>query len=204
MDMKVIVGLGNPGDKYISTRHNFGFMVVDQLLKDCQSVDKTVWSTNDKLKSEIAVLPEISGEKVILVKPRTFMNNSGMSVSLIASFYKVSPEDIWIVYDELDLPLGAMKIRFGGAAAGHHGVESIMEQLGTDKFWRFRLGIGEAHDKTHAIGRQALRHAETYVLGTFTESEQGKVRELIKHGSNALQFSLKKGIELAGNRFNTK
>jgi PTH1 family peptidyl-tRNA hydrolase len=97
-----------------------------------------------------------------------------------------------------------MKIRFGGAAAGHHGVESILEHLGTDKFWRFRLGIGTSHDKDHVLSKQKLHNAEGYVLGTFQSGDQGKVKDLIKHASKALQLSLEKGTEEAMNRFNTK
>lgn len=197
--MKLIVGLGNPGEKYENTRHNFGFWVVDQLLKDSASVKETVWSNNDKLKSEIAKI-----DHTILAKPSTFMNNSGMAVSLLANFYKIEAENIWVVYDELDLPVGAMKIRFGGAAAGHHGVESIIEKLGTDKFWRFRLGIGTSHDKDHALGRQKLRNAEGYVLGSFQSGDLGKVKDLIKRGSQALQEALENGVEAAMNRYNTK
>jgi PTH1 family peptidyl-tRNA hydrolase len=132
------------------------------------------------------------------------MNNSGMAVRLLMDFYKIEPQDLWVVYDELDLPLGSIKIRFGGAAAGHHGVESIMEAVGTDKFWRFRLGIGTSHDKTHAVGRQEVHDAKDYVLDHFHSSEAGKARELIKHASNAIQCALEKGIESAMNRFNTK
>ena len=206
--MKLIVGLGNPGEKYLHTRHNLGFTVVDQFLKDFQSASDTGWSMSEKVKSEIVLLDwqpkEAQAERVIIAKPQTHMNLSGMAVSLLASYYKVAPEDMWIVYDELDLPVGSMKIRFGGAAAGHHGVESVMESLGTDKFWRFRLGIGESHDKEHALSKQHLNGAENFVLGTFTQGEQGKVRELIKHGSDALQMALEKGLEAARNRYNTK
>lgn len=213
--MKLIVGLGNPGEKYIHTRHNFGFTIVEQFLKDFEPLNNTVWSANEKVKSEIALLdwqPKVGTlERVILAKPKTYMNNSGMAVGLLVSFYKVQPEDLWVVYDEMDLPLGAMKIRFGGAAAGHHGVESIIESLGTDKFWRFRMGIGvtrQTNDsddgKQHALGRQNIRKAGDLVLGTFNRSEQGKVRELIKHGSGALQMALEKGMEASMNRYNTK
>jgi len=216
--MKLIVGLGNPGEKYENTRHNFGFMVVEKFLKDYESLANTVWSFNDKLKSDLVLLdwqPKVGkAEKVILAKPRTYMNNSGMAVSLLASYYKVDPADIWIVYDELDLPVGTLKIRLGGAAAGHHGAESIMVSLNTDKFWRFRLGIGVSHPHTgqearedgkkHTLGRQNVKDAEDFVLGTFGRGEQGKVRELIKHGSDALQLALEKGIEAAMNRYNTK
>ncbi len=205
--MKLIVGLGNPGEKYVNTRHNSGFLVVEHLLKDC-SGPADEWSSNTKLKSDVAIItfkPKAGDqEKIILAKPQSFMNNSGMAVSLLLSFYKIEPQDLWVVYDELDLPLGSMKIRFGGAGAGHHGVESIMEAIGTDKFWRYRLGIGTSHDKEHPIGRQTFRDAKEYVLGSFNASEQGKARELIKHGSKALQMALEKGIEASMNRFNTK
>jgi len=200
--MKLIVGLGNPGEKYANTRHNFGFLVVDHLLKHLG--DNTVdWNHSAKLKSDTAVFP-LGEDKVLLAKPQTYMNNSGMAVRLLMDFYKIVPEDLWVVYDELDLPIGSIKIRFGGAAAGHHGVESIMSAVDTDKFWRFRMGIGESHDKTHPLGRQDIRDAKEFVLDQFHSGEAGKVREMIKHGSDAIQTALEKGIESAMNRFNTK
>ncbi|HZE87192.1 MAG TPA: aminoacyl-tRNA hydrolase [Methylomirabilota bacterium] len=216
--MKLLVGLGNPGEKYENTRHNFGFMVIEQFLKDFESLKNTVWFLNEKVKSDIALIdwkPKVGPEeRLILAKPKTYMNNSGMAVSLLASYYKIDPADIWIVYDELDLPLGTIKIRFGGAGAGHHGVESVMEALGTDKFWRYRLGIGVSHPHTgrearedgkeHALSRQNIKDAQDFVLGKFGHNDQGKVRELIKHGSQALQMALEKGIDAAMNRYNTK
>ncbi len=213
--MKLIVGLGNPGEKYEHTRHNLGFMIVEKLLKDFELEKDTQWSLNERVKSDIALIEwqpkEGTLERIILAKPKTYMNNSGMGVSLIASFYKIAPEDIWVVYDELDLPLGSMKIRFGGAAAGHHGVESIIGQLGTDKFWRFRMGIGVTHlhesrddGKPHALGRTNIKDAENFVVSAFGQGEQGKVRELINRGSEALQMALEKGMETAMNRYNTK
>ena len=214
--MKLIVGLGNPGEKYDHTRHNLGFSVVDQFLKDSQTASHTVWEKSEKVKSEIATFDwqpkEGKSERVILAKPQTFMNNSGLAVSSLVSYYKVDPEDVWVVYDELDLPLGTLKIRFGGAAAGHHGVESIMEKIGTDKFWRFRLGIGQSHagkearedGKAHTVSKQFINGAKDFVLGKFGEGEQGKSRDLVKHGSQALQMALEKGMETAMNRYNTK
>jgi peptidyl-tRNA hydrolase, PTH1 family len=205
--MKLIVGLGNPGEKYEDTRHNLGFSVLDHLLKELNS-SKIDWEKSAKLKSEISpftlVTKDTREEKLLLAKPQTFMNNSGMAVRLIMDFYKIEPEDLWIVYDELDLPLGSIKIRFGGAAAGHHGVESIMEAIGTDKFWRFRLGIGTSHDKTHAVGRQEIHDAKEYVLDHFHSGEAGKARELIKHATEAIRCALEKDLESAMNRFNTK
>lgn len=201
--MKLIVGLGNPGEKYEGTRHNLGFQAVEHFLKDQRSAKGAVWLKSTKLKSETADV-EIDSEKIILVKPTTYMNNSGMAVSLLANYYKIKPEDVWIVYDELDLPVGSLKIRFGGAAAGHHGVESVMASLGTDKFWRFRLGIGASHDKEKVISKQKIRKAKEFVLGGFGTGDKGKIRELIKHASKALKEALENGTEVAMNRFNTR
>lgn len=204
--MKLIVGLGNPGVKYESTRHNVGFMILEHFLKDMEPVNKSNWDTNEKLKSEIYLMDYVSKsgveEKVILVRPQTYMNNSGMAVGLIANYYKVKPEDIWIVYDELDLPLGAMKIRQGGGAAGHHGVESIIAALKTDKFWRFRMGIGmsSAHDE---LAKHKMK-GEDVVLKGFKGGEASKARIMMKRGSKALQAALEKDIESAQNQFNTK
>ena len=199
--MKVIVGLGNPGEKYESTRHNLGFLVIDHLLKALGD-SEIDWDHSTKFKSDLASFTE-NGEKVLLVKPQTYMNNSGMAVQLVKDFYKVESEDLWIVYDELDLPIGSIKIRFGGAAAGHHGVESIMEAIGTDKFWRFRMGIGATHNKSE-VGKHDFKDAKEYVLDKFHSGEIGKTREMIKHASEALQCALEKGMETAMNRFNTK
>lgn len=207
MPMKLIVGLGNPGEKYEDTRHNLGFLVVDHVLKNLGDA-KADWSNSTKLKSDTAsfTIPRDDGTegKLLLAKPKTYMNNSGMAVKLLVDYYKVDPDELWIVYDELDLPLGSMKIRMGGAAAGHHGVESIMDALGTDKFWRFRLGIGTSHDKEHAVGRQNMRDAKEYVLDQFHSNEVGKVKDLIKHGAQAVQLAVEKDIKTAMNRFNTK
>lgn len=204
--MKLIVGLGNPGAKYESTKHNVGFMTLEHLLKDLEPVNKSNWDKNEKLKSEIYILDyqpkKGSPEKVILARPQTYMNNSGMAVSLIAKFYKVKTTDIWIVYDELDLPLGFMKIRQGGGAAGHHGVESIIESLKSDKFYRFRMGIGQS--KNHEEMAKHKVKGEEVVLKGFKGGEASKARIMIKRGSKALTAALEKGIESAQNQFNTK
>jgi PTH1 family peptidyl-tRNA hydrolase len=205
--MKLIVGLGNIGEKYDKTRHNLGFMVVDRFLQDCKSAKETAWEEKTKFKSLVAecVWKPKHGEeeKLILAKPTTNMNGSGVAVSLLATFYKIDMSDIWIVHDELDLPVGSMKIRNGGSAAGHHGIESILEKLGTEKFWRFRMGIGMK--KNHGeIGGHEIRNVDEFVLGPFAHAEVGKVRELIKRGSDALQEALENGMDTAMHRFNTK
>lgn len=205
--MKLIVGLGNPGNKYMFTRHNLGFMIVEHFLKDFQNAKNTVWENAKKFKSEISQIEWQPRhgilEKVILAKPQTYMNNAGLAVRLISNFYKLKPEDVWTIHDDIDLPLGAMKIRFGGASAGHHGVESIMGTLTTDKFWRFRMGTGLQNQKLK-IKNQKLRNVEDFVLGGFTGAEKGKVKHLIKRGVNAIETALEEGLDSTMNRFNTK
>ncbi len=205
--MKLIVGLGNPGEKYEKTRHNLGFMVVESFLKGFEPVKKTEWENSSKFKSDIVQLeykPKVGEpQKVILAKPKTYMNNSGLAVSLISQYLNIPSSDIWVIHDDFDLPLGALKIRFGGASAGHHGVESIIKVLNSDKFWRFRLGTGKQHQKSK-IKNQKLRKLDDYVLSNFTGSEYGKVRELIKRGAKAVSMSLEEGLDAAMNRFNTK
>jgi len=205
--MKLIVGLGNPSEKYINTRHNLGFMIIEHFLKDFQNAKNTVWENSSKFKSEISQIEwqprHGSLEKVILAKPQTYMNNSGMAVQLIISFYKLLTTDIWVIHDDIDLQLGSMKIRFGGASAGHHGVESIMEHLNTDKFWRFRMGTG-VQNKKSKIKNQKLKNVEDYVLGNFAGQEKGKLKNLIKRGVKAIETGLENGLDAAMNRFNTK
>lgn len=202
--MKLIAGLGNPDEKHEKTRHNLGFIIVDALFKD-YSPSKDSFRLEKKFQSEIAEIvwqpKKGTSEKVILVKPLTYMNNSGVAVSLVAKFYKIDSSDIWVVHDEVDLPLGGMKIRLGGSSAGHKGVESIIEHLGTEKFWRFRVGIGEQHQK---IPGKRLKPIDDFVLGEFTDAEKGKSREIIKKTKKALEDGLEEGLEKAMNRFNTK
>lgn len=205
--MKLIVGLGNPGEKYEATRHNLGFIVLDHFLKNFEPVQKKDWEDSIKFKSEIAQIDwqpkDGKLQKVILAKPKTYMNNSGMAVQLIKSFYKVDLSDIWIIHDDFDLPIGSMKIRFGGASAGHHGVESIIAALNSDKFWRFRLGTGESHTRGK-IAKHKIRAADDFVLNSFGRGESGKVRELIKRADKAIETGLEETLEKAQNRFNTK
>ncbi len=205
--MKLIIGLGNPGTKYERTRHNLGFMVVEQFLKDFEPVGQTVWVNNDKFKADTAEFSwqpkHGQAEKVIVAKPKTYMNNSGLAAKLVISYWRLEVSDLWVVHDDVDLPLGAMRIRFGGASAGHHGVESIIKTLNTDKFWRFRMGIGVSSKKL-GVSSQKLRAVDDYVLGGFKGSEWGKARELIKRGAKAIEMALEEGLERAMNRFNTK
>lgn len=191
--MKLIIGLGNPEDRYAGTRHNLGFEVLDELVKKLNLVD---WVKEDKFKAELIKTPEL-----ILVKPQTYMNNSGMAVKLLVDYFKVPVEDVVIVHDELDLPLGKIKVRQGGAAAGHHGVESIINSLNADNFIRLRLGIGNLQTESSEHKHRAL-NAEKFVLEPFTPKERSQVKHIIKQAMTALNEILEKGITEAQNQFN--
>lgn len=201
--MKLVVGLGNPGEKYAKVRHNLGFMVVDEYSAKCK-VESGKWEYNAKFKSEIMhfdLALSTNHLSLILAKPQTYMNNSGMAVRLLTDYYKIEPADVIIVHDELDLPLGKIKVRMGGAAAGHHGVESIIKELGTDKFIRVRLGIGNL--KTKSAERKAVHvSAEKFVLEPFMHSEKSQVKHMIKRTMKAIDLLLDKGLEKAQNQFN--
>lgn len=192
--MKFIVGLGNPGEKYSRTRHNLGFEVIEEFVK--HKMPDENWSLDKKLKSEVVKYGDL-----IFARPQTFMNNSGMAVKLLVDYFKISLEDVIIIHDELDLPLGKIKVRSGGAAAGHHGVESIIKSLNSDKFIRVRLGIGNL--KTLSAERKGA-HVDTnkFVLEPFISNEKSKVKHLIKQAVKALEILLEKGLETAQNQFN--
>lgn len=193
--MKLLVGLGNPGEKYKNSRHNVGFEVLDHLLQKVERRDTTSWNEEKKFKA-LTKEVELGGEKIILLKPTTFMNESGIAVSSYSSYYKIDPQDICVVHDELDIPLGKIRIRFGGSGGGHNGVNSIIEKLGTDKFLRVRLGIGKEarHDLSH--------DAADYVLGTFETHEKGKVSSMIKQALKDILLIEKHGIELYMSKYN--
>lgn len=208
--MKLIVGLGNPGFKYEKTRHNIGFMAVDKFFKQ-YSKGQADWKNNSKFKSEIAEIewqrqdyPGNGLEKVLLVRPLTYMNNSGLAVSLISNFYKISPENIWVIHDDIDLLIGALKIRFGGASAGHKGIESIIKFLGTDRFWRFRMGVGHPLKLKEKNRKLKFRKVDEFVLAGFERGEMGKSRELVKRTMKAIEEALERGLQSAMNRFNSK
>jgi PTH1 family peptidyl-tRNA hydrolase len=176
--MILIVGLGNPRTKYESTRHNFGFAVLDLL--------QTTWE--NKHQSEFSKLDD-----VILAKPQTFMNKSGEAVSEILKFYPKA--QLVVVHDELDLPLGAIKIQKNISGAGHNGVASIIEQLGTQDFIRIRLGIDNPQTRGQIPG-------EDYVLQKFTEQEQTIVKEVLEKAKSAIETLQTEGLEITQSKFN--
>lgn len=208
--MKLIIGLGNPGGEYKDTRHNIGFMVLDKLAKEL-GVETLVWQEEERFKSAVT---KTGG--VILGKPITFMNNSGLAVVALTNFYKVSPSDVWVVHDDIDLPLGKVRIRLGGSSAGHNGVESIIKDLKTDAFVRFRLGVGRGklfgkgveekdNDEKKERSSDKRRYHQSivsFVLSRFPESDAGALKHLIKHGAEAVEIALTEGLDKAMTRFN--
>ncbi|HOX60558.1 MAG TPA: aminoacyl-tRNA hydrolase [Candidatus Magasanikbacteria bacterium] len=167
--MKLIVGLGNPGKQYEKTRHNYGFMVLDALRERLSSHGAGKWELSRKFNAEICGT-NYGGERVILAKPMTFMNESGLSVQLLAHYYKILPADILIIHDDKDLQLGLVKVQFDRGHAGHNGVRSIIERLHTQAFARVRLGIAPNNLKKMA-------DTADFVLDKFGLLERGTVRQ---------------------------
>ncbi len=161
--MHLLVGLGNIGREYQATRHNFGFLLLDQILADHGFV-----AQSKKFKSEVFV-GKISGKKIIALKPQTFMNLSGLAVAEAASFYKIEPENILVFHDDVDLVLGKIKIKIGGGNAGHNGLKSIDEVMGKD-YVRLRLGVGRSESKEFDTA--------DYVLGKFSKEEMEVVKKI--------------------------
>lgn len=198
--MKLLVGLGNPGEKYENTRHNAGFVVLDTLLKKYEDLSKTFWET-DKKNHSLTKKITIAGESVMLVKPTTFMNESGRAVAAVAAYYKIPSEDIIVIHDDIDLPLGKERIRFGGGAGGHHGVESIIERLGTDKFLRIRLGIGSS-ERIEDKSSKKRAFIEGYVLSVFPAQEKGKLKTMVNQTLKSIALLIEHGIETYMSKYN--
>jgi PTH1 family peptidyl-tRNA hydrolase len=191
--MKLIVGLGNPGKEYEHSRHNAGFMVVDELHK---RLDASAWKQDKKFKAYVSEAI-INGEKVILAKPVTFMNLSGEAIAPLATFYKIAPEDILVVFDELDIPFGQIRLRKSGGPGTHNGMKSTVEKLGSKEFTRLRFGI-------ESRGETAPKQQDTtsFVLSPFTKEEQPILNQTIKEASLSIETFLKEGIESAMNKHN--
>src|SRR3989344_2456920 len=142
--MKLIVGLGNPGTKYKDTWHNIGFITVD-LMQKKHLTEFPKFKKSAKLAAEVSQ-EVISKDKIVLAKPQTYMNKSGEAISAIARFYKIKPADVWVIHDDIDLPFGKIRISKNSSSAGHNGIKSVIEGLGTQEFVRFRIGIGPEED----------------------------------------------------------
>jgi len=200
--MKLIAGLGNPDDKYQYSRHNIGYMVVEKLAKQLLPVERSEkgWEGNKKFTAEICKI----NQDLILAKPHTYMNRSGIAIQSLVNFYKIKTEDLWVIHDDIDLPLGKIRIRQGGSSGGHNGVESIIKNLPSEDFIRFRLGIGRGKldvKKTTDINlsRQGI---EKFVLSPFKDHEGGDAKKMIKNAVKAIMVILDEGLEKAMNRYN--
>ena len=169
--MKLIVGLGNPGQKYGGTRHNVGFFWLDQLQKAWQFPE---FSLHKKLETEISSAVR-NGEKVFLAKPRTFMNLSGTAVQKILAFYKLTPEDLLVLHDDKDILCGDFRLAAESSSAGHNGVQNIIDVLGTKRFARLRIGIG---NKNEDMPASSPIETSDFVLGKLTKSEQEKIEKI--------------------------
>lgn len=192
--MKLIVGLGNPGEEYENTRHNAGYAVVDAIAKTCDAS----WTTETKrfcLKAECS----LDGEKIILAKPTTYMNLSGRAVSALASFYKVPDNDILIVQDELDIEPGCFVFSKGGRAGGHHGIESIQELMPEVEVSRLRIGIGKP-DKD----KEPERQMKDWVLSKPKGKEREAFEKAIEDAADAAQDWIRHGLETSMNRWNSR
>ena len=185
--MKVIVGLGNPGDRYRSTRHNIGFQCIDLLSRR--------WEIDLKERRAKAILGRGRHleRDVVLAKPRTFMNRSGDAVTYLVARFGVKPSDIVVIYDEMDLPVGKIRIRPGGSPAGHNGIRSIIGELHSQDFPRVRVGIGQPELKGGQV---------SHVLNRFSDEEAPEISEVIQRVAEVLDCLLEENITVARNRFN--
>ncbi|MDK2784404.1 MAG: peptidyl-tRNA hydrolase, family [Bacillota bacterium] len=186
--MKLVVGLGNPGREYEETRHNAGFLVVDYLARE----EGLTFGSSD-FRADLA-RGRVAGQEVLLAKPQTYMNLSGLAVGPLVRWYKLDPTaDLLVVSDDLDLPLGRLRLRARGSHGGHRGLLSIINELGTTDFARLRLGIGRPGEHETAKDK---------VLGTFTEEEGRILDEVILAAVGAIRTWLAEGTEAAMNRYN--
>jgi len=184
--MKLIAGLGNPGAEYSNTRHNVGFFVVDRLAR-CWKIDMT-----RQKHSAICGSGMYGEEKVLLLKPQTFMNRSGISVAEAANFYKMDIKDILVVLDDMALPLGQMRLRSQGSSGGHHGLQDVLNKLGSQSVNRMRIGIG------YPPYGDTVNH----VLSTFTEQEAMELAALLPKAAAAVECWVREGMAAAMNQFN--
>jgi PTH1 family peptidyl-tRNA hydrolase len=185
--VKLIVGLGNPGAAYRHTRHNIGFDVLDRL-----AVRLDAAFDREKFGGAIAAA-RVDGEKVLLLKPLTYMNLSGDSVAQAARYHADSPADILVVYDEVDLPLGKLRLRKSGSAGTHNGMKSVIERLGTEDVPRLRVGVGAEQQKGDRVA---------HVLGKFRPDERVAIAAAIEQAADACFCFVKEGVDAAMNRFN--
>ena len=185
--MRLIVGLGNPGEKYRRTRHNAGFMVIDELAQ------RLPLGARERIDDAWAVKTEIAGERVVLLKPQSFMNRSGPVVEAALRWFNVEPDSLVVISDDVALPLGALRIRARGSHGGQNGLRSIIDSIGTEEFTRVRFGIGASEPVLDLAG---------FVLSDYTDAEVLRVQEMVSRAADAVAVLVEHGVERAMNTFN--
>ncbi len=186
----LVVGLGNPGSQYEATRHNVGFRAVDALAKEAGvKIDRAKFQA---LTAQVTV----GGVRVLLMKPQTYMNLSGVAVKQAADFYKVPPERVLVLFDDIDLDVGRLRIRRNGSAGGHNGIKSIISSLGSQEFPRIKIGVGAKPHPDYDLA--------DWVLSRFTLAEQKLLDPAIEHAAEAVSVIFTQGIERASSQFNRK
>ncbi len=187
--MKIIAGLGNPTKEYVGTRHNIGFDGVTAI------ADKYRISVTEKAHNALVGKGIINGERVLLMKPQTYMNLGGEAVGDAMRFYKLDPEDLIVIYDDVNLEPGAIRVREGGSAGGHNGMKNIIQHVGTEKFPRVRIGVGEKPKEWDL---------KDYVLGHFSRDDEPKMREALGNTVTAVEMIVSGDIQRAMSAFNKK
>ena len=188
---KLIVGLGNPEPKYENTRHNIGFSALD-LFAQTWNMN---WQKNSRFQGMIAQKHQGQKGKLILLKPLTYMNRSGKSLRAVMDWYKLSPKSVLVIYDDMDLALGRIRLRLSGSAGGHNGIKSIIAHLGSQDFPRLRIGIGKSHPNKETIA---------HVLGKFAPQEHQVVSDILQLTKEAVEFSFGEGIEKTMSLYNNR
>lgn len=188
---QLIVGLGNPEPKYDKTRHNIGFEAVDALAHRAQ----ITWSENRRFQSWLGEGQGSKGDKLRLLKPLTYMNRSGQAIRAAIDWFKLPPESVLIVYDDMDLPIGRLRMRLSGSAGGHNGMKSAIAHLGTQNFPRLRIGIGKSGGEKNTV---------SHVLGKFSPQETQVMSEVLQLAVDAIEFSRREGVEKAMSLYNSR
>lgn len=186
---ELIVGLGNPEPKYDRTRHNIGFAAVDELAKTWQ----IPLTENKRFQGQFSEGVALAGRKVRLLKPLTYMNRSGQSVRAVTDWYKLQPQSVLVIYDDMDLPVGRLRMRLSGSAGGHNGMKSIIAHLGGKDFPRLRIGIGKSDGQKETV---------SHVLGKFAPEETKTIEEILYVSVKAIELSLTEGVEKSMSRYN--
>lgn len=194
VDLQLLVGLGNPGARYAHTRHNVGFLVLERLAADAGCS----FRQHNRLHGLVADLGG-GADRLRLLMPQTFMNDSGRSVRAALDWFDLRADQLLVIVDDMDLPLGRMRLRGSGSAGGHNGLRSIMQHLGTQEFARLRIGIGAPAGDPHERRNRAVGH----VLGPFTTSEQALLAQVMEEATRGVALIRERGLERAGNQLNS-